>query len=110
MKWVTSSWTVLFDFMSSNEAPKKISADHVEVLAADGHTIQEAKDHSSSPNGFFSGNGAQVRVIRGGPAMLLLAPILIPLLIIGFFLLAIFALFFGRTLFKTAFGRMTRTR
>ena len=106
-------------FMSdSNEKPKVIPAAHVEVLAADGHTIQEAKDHAPrdrfQSGGMFGGTtgpaGVQMKVIRGGPMMLLLLPILIPVLIIGFILLMIFAMFFGRTIFKSAFAKMNSVR
>ena len=84
---------------SDNEKPKKISIDQIEVIDAQGQVIQESKDHESvhARNNPF---GANVKVFKGGPAMLLLLPIMIPLVFVGFFLILIFAIFFGRRAFK----------
>lgn len=81
--------------------PKKISVDQVEVIDAQGHVIQESKDSEQQAheyrNPFAKG---QIKVFKGGPAMLLLLPVLIPLMLVGFILLLIFAIFFGRRAFK----------
>jgi hypothetical protein len=79
----------------SEEQPKKISAAQVEVIDAQGQVIQEAKESNTRSQG-----RAQMKVFKGGPAMLLLLPILIPLAFVGFFLLMIFALIFGRKAFR----------
>jgi|GEM_PF-2102569 len=92
------------------EAPKKINADQVEVIDAQGHVIQESKEGPQGSGrtheadrpfaGKFGGGFGQVRIFRGGPAMLLLLPLLIPFALIAFFLLIVFALIFGRRVFK----------
>ena len=87
--------------MSDSEQPKKISADQVEVIDAQGHVLQESKESESRANPFQGAFGSgQIKVFRGGPAMLLLLPIMIPLVLIGFFILMVFALIFGRRAFR----------
>jgi len=89
---------------------KKINADQVEVIDAQGHVIQESKEGPHGSNGTheadrpfdarFGGGFRQVRIFRGGPAMLLLLPLLIPFALIALFLLIVFALIFGKRVFK----------
>jgi hypothetical protein len=81
------------------ETPKKISAEQIEVIDAHGHVIQESKEQAEMKNPFGGAFGG-VKVFRGGPAVLLLLPLLIPIAIIGMFLVTIFALIFGRSVFK----------
>lgn len=89
---------------NDNETPKKILASQVEVLGANGEVVKPSEeDPSQKPqwNGF-----GQVRVIKGGPWMLLFIPVLIPILIVGFFLMMVLALFFGKSMLKIAKGQL----
>ncbi len=86
---------------------KKITVDQVEVLDAKGQVIKES-DHTldrDSGNPRMMGN---FRVIKGGPLALLLLPLAIPILLVGFFVLMIVALFFGRSIFKIVSGPLQR--
>lgn len=86
---------------------KKIAPDQVEVIDASGAHIAGKENEPTNP---FMGSG--FKVVKMGPgtglAGLLLLPILIPIAIIGFFLLAIFALVFGKAFFKTGISKVIR--
>jgi hypothetical protein len=87
------------------ETPRKVDASHIEVIGKTGEVIRESEDSkAANPFSGFSG----IRVIQGGPAMLLLLPILIPVMIVGFFVLMVFALVFGRGVFKVATRTLRR--
>ena len=94
--------------MENESAPKKIAASKVEVIDQAGHTIQQAKESDGAPRGFSGPFGGQIRVIQGGPWMLLVLPLLIPFVIIGFFILMVLTLFFGRSMFKMSGRRNLR--
>ncbi len=84
---------------------KKIAPDQVEVVDANGaHVAGKEEPRVNS----FGG----VHVVKMGPlgglAGLLFLPILIPVAIIGFFLLTIFALFFGKAFFKAGISKIIR--
>ena len=91
--------------MSEQEKPKKISADQVEVIGVQGEVVKEASGSKHAPKSPF-GFG-QVKVIRGSPWMILLLPVLLPIVLFAFFFIAVFALIFGRGLFKVV-GRNVR--
>ncbi len=84
--------------MNENEAPKKISADQVEVIGTHGEVVKEATHSERAPKSPF-GFG-QVKVIQGGPWMLLLLPVLIPVALFALFFVLVFALIFGRGFLK----------
>lgn len=86
--------------MKAQEQPKKISPDQVEIIGAHGEVVKEAKASDARPGAAFA--FGQMKVIKGSPWMLLLLPVLIPVLIFAFFFIAVFALIFGRGLFKVA--------
>ncbi len=95
--------------MNENEAPKKISADQVEVIGANGEVVKpgESKKTRDDP---FQGRFGNIRVIQGSPWLLLLLPIVIPIAIVFFFIIMIFALLFGKSLFKIFRGPTLRPR
>jgi hypothetical protein len=86
---------------------KKIAPDQIEVIDANGVHIAGKENEATNP---FMGSG--FKVIKMGPgtglAGLLLLPILIPIAIIGFFLLAIFALIFGKAFFKAGMAKVIK--
>lgn len=86
--------------MNESEKPKKISADQIEVIDAQGQVIQESKDSEAAKGPFNGAFGSNIKVFKGGPLMLLLIPIMIPVVFIGIFFLLIFALLFGRRAFR----------
>jgi hypothetical protein len=82
------------------EEPRKVNPEAVEVIGAHGEVVKEAKEHphaqtERSPFG-------QVRVFQGGPWLLLLIPVVLPLLLVALFFMSILALFFGRSVFQIA--------
>jgi hypothetical protein len=83
--------------MESETQPRKVNPAEVEILDSSGEVLKgrnhQAKD---SRSGGFGG----IRVIQGGPALLLLLPILIPILIFGFLIMAVMALFFGQRVMR----------
>jgi hypothetical protein len=83
--------------MSDLETPRKVSASSVEVLSSNGETLQESQSRFEKPKSFTYVN---VKVFKGGPALLLLLPLLIPVVILGLFMMTIFALFFGKNVVK----------
>jgi hypothetical protein len=83
--------------MSDFETPRKVNASEIEILGTSGETIRESEANSGRPHGFTYGN---VKVFKGGPALLLLLPLLIPIAILAFFLMTIAALFFGKSVMK----------
>ncbi len=83
--------------MSESAAPRKISASEIEILGAGGETIRESVRNPVGPDATAFGN---IRVFKGGPALLLLLPLLIPVAILVFFMMAIAALFFGKSVMK----------
>lgn len=91
--------------MNEQEKPKKISADQVEVIGIKGEVVKEATGSERAPKSPF-GFG-QVKIIQGSPWMLLLLPVLLPIVLFAFFFIAVFALIFGRGLFKVV-GRNVR--
>ncbi len=83
--------------LTMDDTPRKIDASHIEVIGKTGEVIQEAEDQGSKPGmSGFSG----IRVIQGGPALLLLLPIIIPIMIIGLIIMLVLALVFGKGIFK----------
>lgn len=86
---------------------KKISSDQVEVLDSNGAHLAGKETASASP---FSAGG--FKVVKMGPvgtvAGLLILPILIPLAIIGFFLMMIFAMLFGKTFVKSGIMKVIK--
>lgn len=92
--------------MTESEKPKKISADQIEVIGTHGEVVKEAAD-SGQPKPANFGFG-QMKVIQGGPWLLLLLPVVIPILIFGILIMAILALFFGRGLFKVVSRNVRR--
>jgi len=86
---------------------RKVSADQVEVLDQNGSHIAGKSESESSP---FSAGG--FKVVKMGPLAslggLLLLPVLIPVAIIGFFLLMIFAMIFGRAVLKTGMMKVMK--
>ena len=91
--------------MASQEVPKKISPDQVEIIGTQGEVVKEAQRGSTRPGAAFS--FGQMKVIKGSPWMLLFLPVLIPVVLFAFFFIAVFALIFGRGLFKVV-GRNVR--
>lgn len=90
---------------------KKIAPDQVEVIDANGTHIAGKEEQPTNPfGGAFGGNGVHVMKVGsfGGLGTFLLLPILIPVAIIGFFLLAILALLFGKTFFKAGMAKIIR--
>jgi len=79
------------------DEPRKVNPDAVEIIGAQGEVVQEAKEKAAP----IFGN---VKVIQGGPWMLLL----IPVALVVFFMVAILALLFGRSVFKMAARGMRR--
>ncbi|NDG86086.1 MAG: hypothetical protein EBX52_13740 [Proteobacteria bacterium] len=88
--------------MSDQDQPRKIDSSQVEVIGSSGEVLKEAAAEApvngTEGSGFARWGG--VRVIRGGPALLLLLPILIPVAMILLFLMAIAAIFFGRSMVR----------
>lgn len=86
---------------------KKIAPDQVEVIDASGAHIAGKENEPVNP---FANAG--FKVVKMGPgnalAGILLLPIIIPVAIIGFFLLAIFAMIFGKAFFKTGMMKFIR--
>ncbi len=84
---------------------KRISPDQVEVVDANGTHVAGKEEAPANP---FGG----VHVVKmgslGGLGTLLLLPILIPVAIIGFFLLALLAILFGKTFFKAGMSKFIR--
>ncbi len=72
---------------------KKISPDQVEVVDENA----SAQAHHSGQFKFQTGN---IKVFKGGPVFFVLATIFLPIILISLFVLAFFALFFGRGVFK----------
>lgn len=82
---------------------KKISSENVEILGADGSHIAGKEDQATPNFGGFGGGGFKVVKMGplGGLAGLLLLPIMIPVVLIGIILLAVFAMIFGKALFRS---------
>ncbi len=80
--------------MTDREQPRKVDPSHVEVLGASG----ESPFTRMNGSGFSRAGG--IRVIRGGPALLVLLPILIPIALILLGVLAFAAIFFGRSIVR----------
>ena len=91
--------------MMNEDKPKKIAASQVEVLGANGEVVKPSESSQTKQSATF-GSFGQVHVMKGSHWMLLLIPVMIPFLIIGFFLLMILALFFGRGMFKIMKGQI----
>lgn len=86
---------------------KKIDPKNVEVIQADGTPLHEKP---VSEAGLFS--GGSFRVVKMGPigglATLVMLPLLIPVFLIGFILLMVLAMIFGKTVFKSGMARVIR--
>jgi hypothetical protein len=86
---------------------KKIAPDQVEVLDANGAHV--AGKEQASPFGFQNGG---FKVVKMGPlgalTGLVMLPIIIPVAIIGFFLLMLFAMVFGKTFFKAGMAKVIK--
>ncbi|MBU6153705.1 MAG: hypothetical protein KGP28_05325 [Bdellovibrionales bacterium] len=80
--------------MSNSESPRKVDASDIEILDSHGGTIRPPESDASAKPGFFNGN---IKVIKGGPALLLLLPVLIPVAILMVFLMLVGILVFGRS-------------
>jgi hypothetical protein len=87
---------------------KKIAADQVEVLGANGEHI--AGKEQANPFGFQQAGGFKVVKMGplGGLVGLVMLPILIPVAIIGFFGLMLLAMVFGKTIFKTGMMKVMK--
>ena len=80
------------------ETPRKVSVEQVEVLSPDGaHLSGAPSKEQASP---FQGFGG-IRVFRGGPAMLLLLPLVIPFLILGLLFMTLIATLTGKAVVRT---------
>ena len=87
--------------MMDQSGPKKISPAQVEVIGKQGEVLKEAEHAKPGFGSSFQFSGMhQFKSVPIGPWMLLLIPVLIPVFIASFFLIAILALFFGRGLLK----------
>ena len=86
---------------------KRIAPDQVEVVDSKGAHLAGKEEPRPNP---FGGGGVHVLKMGpvGGLVSLLLLPILIPVAIIGFFLLAILAIFFGKAIFKSGLAKVIR--
>lgn len=86
---------------------KRIAPDQIEVIDAHGTHIAGKEESPKNP---FMGSG--FKVVKMGPvgalAGLLMLPIIIPIAIIGFILLAIFAMLFGKAFFKAGMSKVIR--
>jgi hypothetical protein len=82
--------------MGSSETPRKVDASVVEVVGRNGEVIQEGEQGQGPRIHSFQG----IKVFKGGPVALLLLPVLIPLVLFFFLLAMVFALVFGRGVFK----------
>lgn len=82
-----------------SDTPKKISPDQVEIIGANGEVVKPAHD-THTTEGAFQGTFGGMRVMKVGPWALLLLPVLIPIMIIGFFIIMLLAMVFGKTMFK----------
>jgi hypothetical protein len=86
---------------------KRIAPDQIEVIDANGAHIAGKDESQKNP---FMGSG--MKVVKMGPvgalAGLVLLPILIPVAIIGFILLAVFAMLFGKAFFRAGMAKVIR--
>jgi hypothetical protein len=93
--------------------PKKISIDQVEVIDQKGRVVKES-DHSQEDRSPFNGatfggtNFGGMKVMKASPWMLLALPIVLPLLFFGLIILLVFAVLFGKTVFKVWKGPFPR--
>lgn len=71
--------------MNDEIKPRKVSADEIEVVGV-----------TPPRKSFRSG----ITVMKTGPMALLFLPLILPIALIAFFMMAFFALFFGRGVFK----------
>ncbi len=88
---------------------KKIAADQVEVLGANGEHLAGKEQHQN-PFGFQQAGGFKVVKMgpMGGLIGLVMLPILIPVAIIGFFVLMLLAMVFGKAIFKTGMMKVMK--
>lgn len=90
---------------------KKISVDQVEVVDANGAHVAGKDNEQQNPftGSFGTGN---FKVVKMGPmgalGGLLLLPIIIPVAIIGFFLVMILAMFFGKAFLRSTMTKVIR--
>lgn len=86
---------------------KRIAPDQIEVIDANGTHIAGKEEATANP---FMGSG--MKVMKMGPvgalAGLVMLPIIIPIAIIGFILLAVFAMLFGKAFFKAGMAKVIR--
>jgi hypothetical protein len=80
------------------EAPRKVSPAEIEVIDSTGQAVSGPSAKARGADSTISFGG--MRVIRGGPALLLLLPLLLPLVLLAFLALAVPALLFGRSVFR----------
>ena len=84
--------------MKDLETPRKVSVEQVEVLSSEGaHVSGAPSGKAASPFGGIGG----IRVFQGGPAMLLLLPIVIPFLILGLLFMTLIAIITGKAVVRT---------
>jgi hypothetical protein len=75
-----------------------VSPAEIEVLDSTGRTVSGSPANAGGADPVIPSGG--MRIIRGGPALLLLLPLLLPLVLLAFFALMIPALLFGRPVFR----------
>ncbi len=85
---------------------KKIAPDQIEVIDATGAHVAGKVEQPTNP--FMGGMKVVKMGPMGGLAALVMLPILIPVAIIGFFLLAIFAIIFGKAFFKAGMTKVMK--
>jgi hypothetical protein len=88
--------------MENMESARKVDPSTVEVLGSSGEVLKERARETVRPD---SGEGFQkgfrgIRMIQGGPALLLLLPLFIPLALISMMVMGFVALFFGRSVVR----------
>ena len=89
--------------MNEFETPRKVNADAIEVIGRQGETLRESREEEPITAGRSFGG---VKVIQGGPALLLFLPLLIPIAIVAFLMMTVFALLFGRSAIRVFSTRL----
>jgi hypothetical protein len=83
------------------DEPRKVNPAAVEIIGTHGEVVQESKEKKREAK-YQETPFGKVRVVQGGPWLLLLIPVVLPILIIALFFISILALFFGKSVFKIA--------
>ena len=79
--------------MRESGQPRKVSVDQMEILGSNGEVIKEGHRPESVAHPFHFGG---IKVFKGGLGLLILLPVLIPVMLLFFILISVFALFFGK--------------